>query len=565
MTRTQREPITPVQFRAASATLSPAEFRGKAFWLRTLAMFFALGFAAILAATASGQVPKYDVLPVDQRIDENLNTVQRVARTYGTARDLSSFPANEAAGVQRYFSQYVPAKITQLDTPHMINDVMGHARATLESGLRSGTPGSGNVMRWLYLGLKPVAVGNYLPAARINAIQFIARLSRPPAQRGGLPRPYPFVIKDMKEIYDDANNPDGVRAAALKGIERYVRYRGTIDDAAKAELVQSMTQLLESDPPVGRDELAHAFLQRYAVSILTNLSTDASLGKQLVSISTNEDKPDLIALHSAAALARLPGKMAEGDVQTKEVLMQWSKRILNAYEAEHARLSALDKATTQTRQPAAPETFLKETKDPNEKAAVRPGMGMGMGMEMEMMMDDDMYSSGMDMDMMMEDDASMMSMMSMMGMGRAAAEKPQPPEIVASRKKLNFVLQQVLQGVIGNGKPVEDVESIQPQSGLMAATPADSMESTKKWLEAFFDLTTQLNDTTLADRRGYVKSLGEQIESLEALASGKAVEPKAVIQAPIFGLGDAVEPDAADAQPAPAAAELVPGMDATNN
>ncbi|QEF99189.1 hypothetical protein Mal15_32490 [Stieleria maiorica] len=576
MTRTQRHTPTLVQLRVVAATLAETDQRHKRLGFGGLALFIVLAAAAMLASTASGQAAKYDVLQVEQLIDENLNTVQREARTYGTSRDLSNFPANKLAVVQRYFQQYVPAKITQPNATHQINDVMGHARAVMESAVRSQTPGAGNVMRWLYAGLKPVAEGNYQPAARINAIQFIAGLTRPPLQRGGVPRPYSFVLNDMKKIYDDANNPDGVRAAALQGIERFVRYSAADDSAivaVKDELTQSMTQLLESDPPTGRDELAHAFLQRYAVSILTNLSTDATLGKQLVSISTDEDNPNLIALHSAAAIARLPGKMAEGEVETNEVLKQWAKRVLAAYKSELDRLGQLEKnSNTRISQPPAPETFLKETK---EKAPVAPGMRGESMMGM-----DDMYGMEMDMEMEMGEMGGMEmdSMMSMMGMGmRPMAAKPQPAEIVASRKKLNHVLQQVLLGVTGQGKVVEDVESLQASSGLLASTPADARDATKKWLTALFDLTSQLNEPTLDTRRKYVTALEEQVATLESLASGKAVQKRATSGAPVFRFGNPLEaadpgneaeagpPAAAPPAAAPPAAPADAGLDSLLN
>ncbi|PAY21450.1 hypothetical protein CKO51_01065 [Rhodopirellula sp. SM50] len=558
MTRTQRATINPAPCRAVAVSVPQTELRRKQLGIRVLALFVALAAAGIVAATASGQAAKYDVLDVEPLIDDNLATVQREARTYATSRDLSGFSQNKIAVVQRYFQQYVPAKITQPDATHQINDVMGHVRGVMDSAVRSQTPGAGNVMRWLYGGLKPVAMGNYQPAARINAIQFIARLARPPAQRGGIPRPYSFVLTDLKSIYDDANNSDGVRAAALQGIERYVRYSPSNDATlagVKDELTQSMTQLLESDPPTGRDELAHAFLQRYAVSILTQMSTDASIGKQFVSISTDENKPNLIALHSAAAIARLPGKMPEGDVETQEVLKQWSKRVLAAYQSELARLAKLDKTTTTqgVRQPAAPESFLKETKDPNEKTAAALGMRGESMMEMDDMYGMEMEMEGMEMEGM--DESMDMSMMGMgMGMGmRPLAAKPQPAEIVASRKKLNHVLQQVLMGVTGQGKVVEDVESIQATGGLMASAPADALAATKQWLTSLFEVTGQLNDNTLDTRKKYVTALEEQVATLEALAEGRSVTKRASTNAPVFRFGNPLDP-AADAE-APAAGE----------
>lgn len=560
MTRTHRDFILPVQSKSASVAICSPELERSNVVLRTVALFFALAIAGLLAVNASAQAVKYDVLPVPANIDAALSTYQRAASGYATARDISGLPANQVAGIQNYFQVYVPAKITQLDTAYQINEIMGHVTTTMQRAVRSQTPGAINVMRWLYGGLKPVAMGNYQPAARINAIHFIARLAKPPATRGGLPRPYGFVLTDMKKIYLEQSNSDGVRAAALQGLDRFVRYTppNQIDAQSKQQLITEMTQLLQAEAPPGRDPLAHAFLQRYAVNILTNLSTDASLGKQLVSISTNEANPNLIALYSAAAIAKLPGKMAEGDVKTQEVLMQWAKRVLKSYESELTRLEDLDKKRIAKRQPPRPDSFVGQ-KNPQSTETAMPQMGM------DGMMEEEGYGMEQDMDMGMEMGMEMGSMMMGGGMGMRSTggtEKPQPVEIVASRKTLNYALQQVLLGVTGVGKVAEDVETIQPTAGLMAATPADAMEETKEWLQSINDIAGQLNDRSLITRRDYVKSLEGQIVILAALSQGKPVTEKMIEEIDPFNrtFGDD-DPTAPPAAGAPPAAEAMPAAD----
>ncbi|MCO8123906.1 hypothetical protein NHH03_19325 [Stieleria sp. TO1_6] len=519
--------------------------------IRWVALFFALGFAALVAGTVSGQKPKYQVMELDEQIDKNLSAYQREASLYATAQDVSSIPENRALGVRKYFQIYVPSKITQPDATDQISEIMSHAISSMDRGIRSKTAGGNDVMKWLYMGLKPVAVGNYQPAARINAILFISRLARPPAQRGGLPQPYPFVLADMLAIYGDAAAPAAVRAAALQGLERFVRYTppASIPAAAKEQLNLEMTKLLESQPAPGQDELVHAFLQRYAVNILSNLSTDATLGKQLVSLSTNESSPNLIALHSAAAIASLPQKMAAGDFETKEVLSQWSQRVLKAYESEVKRLKALDPSQQQkARQPVAPESFLKK-KVEKTAATARTMMGGS-----DMMMDDSMYDDMM-MDSSMMDDSMMGMDMMMMGGGRrmmGMTDKPQPAEIIASRKKLNHVLEQVLRGVTGSGQLVEDVDSIEPTAGLIAATPAESLPNVKIWIESINTLAGELNDRSMIERRAFVKALEANVESLKELAKGKAVVAREPIeQFPMgFGFGDQPAENAGGQPPA---------------
>ena len=107
----------------------------------------------------------------------------------------------------------------------------------------------------------------------------------------------------------------------------------------------AMNDLLSSDPPAGRSEQAHAFLQRYAVDILDLMrpKDDAALGEQLISISTEINKPDLIALHSMARLGRMSQEMQGKVAEPADVLGSWAARVLKAFESELARLQALER------------------------------------------------------------------------------------------------------------------------------------------------------------------------------------------------------------------------------
>ncbi|MDM4016745.1 hypothetical protein [Roseiconus lacunae] len=550
---------SPAQAKAEAATASSQTSR-QSYLLAMLTLGMLAAFA-VLASNASGQAPKYEVLEVEELIDKNVTTIERRTRMFLTMDDISSVPANEMAVFGRFYGQYIPAKITQPDALHEINDIMAPAYNVTTRAMRSPTAGTNRAMNWLYQGMKRVAMGNYQPPARVNAITFISRLARPAGQRGGVPQPYPFVGEDMKQIYMDESAPDGVRAAALQGLERYARYTpiARFDEGMLAEIKQAMEALLASDPPSGRDPLAHAFLQRYAVSILTYISEDASIGKQFVSISTNDAQPNLIGLHSAAALAGLPGKLTAADVKTNEVLQKWAGRVLKSFKSEIDRLERMEKKMTSQSQPSPPESFLKQTElatQPNRRMAGMDMMNMDAGYD-EMM-------GGMNGSMMeMEDQMDPMSMMMGMGMGMGmrSLEKPQPPEVVATRKKLNFALQQIVLGLTGKPDAITDPESLpnpQEAAGLLAATPPGEMESVKAWVSAMIDVQTALNDKSVGTAREFSKKLTEQIETLTALAEGKSVTKKATTDQPFF-LGAPEEN--ADPQP-PADDSAAPAADA---
>ncbi len=144
-------------------------------------------------------------------------------------------------------------------------------------------------------------------------------------------------------------------------------------------------------------------------------------------------------------------------------------------------------------------------------------------------------------------DESMMGGMMGMGMGMVPQAKPQPPEVLASRRRINYVLQQFLMGA--TGKP-DVVENPKPAGLLTTVNEADKAE-VDQWIKTVGEVVGKVNDETLDDRKKFVLALTEQVKLLREL-SGVVVEEEA---------GAAAVPGAAaanDALGAPAA-PLVPG------
>lgn len=549
----------------------------RANWLSIVALIIAFVVAAVFVGQANGQAPKYDVAKFKgaANIDANLKTYKTLASGFARAKDQSKFNADQMAKIQEFYSRYVPAKLTQYQQPTQMNEMMELVNTAITRSIRAKSKNYSTIGRWLFPVMRQIASNNYHPAARINAIQFISKIGSPTSQ--GFVIPHPMVLQELLPIYQNKKNPDGVIAAALQGMEQFVRFNSPARASAKTKqsyqvLSKEMDQLLNDPAPAGRDELAHAFLQRYAVSILSALAADGSLGKQLISISTNDQNPNLLALHSAAAVGSLPAKMQEGDVEHDKVLKQWATRILDAYNKEIERIESLSSSTTVTRtaQPPAPERFLKTTTVEEEvEKPRRTGAGMGMGMDMmgmeeEMMgMDEDMM--GMDMEemgMMMGGEMGMgMGMMN--GFGQMAA-KPQPAEVVASRRQLNYVIQQILLGVTGEAKVYEDVAELKPSGGVIAATPAASVTEVQDWLTTVYEVTTSLNDETLDNQKAFLKALKEQVVLLEELINSTGKQKNADPNA-IPGGFDPLAQFGAPAKQEPAQPNAVqPNMDALN-
>ncbi len=466
---------------------------------------------------------KYDVIAMHPAFaDEKIvQRMERAAKGLVTQRDLASY--SEMSYAKPYFLNYIPAKITQPEASGEISSLVNESLQLYIRAQRSRNPGGDQMLLWLDESMKKIATGNYSPAARINATLVLVKLEQKPISSDGPPVPYFRAYSTLLALYQDAKNPDGVRAAALQGVHRMVTYGfPLLPDNMKAPLSVEMKKLLKEATPAGRSPKAHAFMQRYAVDILDVIApaNDNSLATELVSLSTAKDQPDLIALYSAARLGTLP--RLDGQVpEPATVLQSWSARALQAFEAELARLTALTRPVAVTDQPPAPEQMIQE-----KPKVTSPMGGMGMDSGYEDMMEGSMMDPGYDESMMgdsMNYDMEMMNGYGMGGYGMAVPEaNPQPPEVIASRKKLNYMLQQLQRGVTGSG-----VAGPPRQAGglLKVAGEADKV-TVENWVTTIGDVVTNLNDKTHDDREKYMEALRAQIAVLRELA-GLAPAPAA--------------------------------------
>ncbi len=537
--------------RAVSATVRDTRRRVV---FAMIVLFLAAGLVATFTVTASGQRPNYDVIKLNPAFEQpaNLKRMQDAAKRIAGTRD-DSFPQRNVA--EAFFKTYVPAKITQPDATTEITPLIDEVMLRMSAAQRSKSSFASAIMGWVYRGLKPVAVGNYQPAARISAIVAISRIDEKPADLGKSipPTPLRYIVTDFLPIYEDEKNPDGVRAAALQGIHRYVMFAApSVTGANLTKLKSLMNDLLTQDPPADRSPKAHAYLQRFAVDILSALrgKSDPVLGQQLISISTEAKNPDLIALHSAARI----GEMAT-DIRGKvdapdQVLGQWTVRAMRAFQYEAIRLKALDRPRQVTPQPRKPRTVVRPATEPQPvpgRSMMDDGEGMDEGMEEEMMSE---YGEGM---MEMDDEYDSMMMMS----PTQRRSNPQPPEVFVSRRKLNYILQQLHLGATGSTKA--GVPS-QP-GGLLAGVADDKKADIETWVTSMGDVLTALNDETLDDRKKYIEGLLAQVEILRGIAGPAAEQAEAAAPleipnvSPVVAAAVTGKVEAVGSEPPPAADE----------
>ena len=224
-------------------------------------MILVLSFVAgiFMASRASGQA----AFPYDSvAMPEGLKDEAVVRRVEGIAKSFATTGNGDQAMVNGYFKVYVPAKMTAPDGIKDLTAVTQEAANLLVRAQRSNNQAVIQRITLLLLeSMKGVAEGNYHPAARINAILLLSRLDRQPANPATKTPPLPLeqTLPILLSLYQDANNVDGVRAAALHGIHRHVRFGFPgIDAESRGTITQEMTSLLNAPAPAGRNAKAHA-------------------------------------------------------------------------------------------------------------------------------------------------------------------------------------------------------------------------------------------------------------------------------------------------------------------
>ncbi|WP_233215053.1 hypothetical protein [Rhodopirellula bahusiensis] len=502
--------------------------RAKRIWILCVVMVLCWLFSGIASAQ------KYEVIEdaaVAGAKPEQISNFERAAKTLATTRKPEQLTASLKNNARIYVERIVPYRMVRKENLNEMGPMLASLEKSLTNAQRINNPGSKSLLGYVYGGMSKVASGNHIPAARINAVLVLGRLDSRPydGATGRPPTPlaavYPNLFNTLVGLYENEEEVDGVRAAALQSLHRVAMYGFTsLAAEPKAKLTQLMTDLLDAPAPEGRDPKAHAYLQRSAVDILHYVSTpdDTSLGKQLISISTDEEKPDLIALYSAAQLGDMTEQLNGQVADTEGVLKSWSRRAFDTVESELKRLKALDRtAKMAVKQPPSPDTFLgvkeekKKKKDKSRTGGGMMGGDMGMdsmmgGMDMDMGMESMM--SGMDMDMDRGMESMMMGGMGMMG-GMAAA-KPQPPEVALSRRRITYVLQQLMQGAVGS----REAEIPSDPKGLISAASDEDKSVLTSWMDDVRPIAEAINDDMLDDKKKWMESLEEQRVALAKLA-----------------------------------------------
>lgn len=507
--------------------------RSRARWFFSLLVVATLLF---LTSQAFGQAPaaapgKLISEPMDAALlAKPAVTAMEQARKEGVGkRDLSP-QWEKFAAFNAYYKRYVFGKMKDQAFIGEIGSLTQSLLDDLDRASKAGSPAATLIRDSIIEIAKGVAPNNYHPASRINATLLLALVDDAPEdpRTRKPPTPSAAAFVPLVQLYMKPEYPDGVRAAALQGIARHVSLGAVKSPQYRTGVASMMMQLAKSEPPAGRSPAAHAFMQRYAVDILgvladPNASPDTA--KTLVALSTDKEKPSLIAAYAAAKISTIqPGKQQLEKLP--EVLQVWAARAADTIEGELKRIERLDPPLAVRDQPAMP----------TDDTAVRQ---MGQDGSEEMMGSDyasdmESYDPGMtDTSMGMESEYG-----DMYGMGgMMPVANPQPLEVITSRRRINHILQQLQLGVTGVVTPGAPSK---PGGLLGSATPADQA-AFDTWITTVNDVFTAVNANTLDDRLKFVTELKTQLDVLRELSGVNVEEDPNAIPAPAMNAVDPLD------------------------
>ena len=119
-----------------------------------------------------------------------------------------------------------------------------------------------------------IAMGNYHPAARYNAILLIGSLDQTPATRNQPPTPLPAATKALIAVLDrdeiaGVRVPISAKVGALVGLERHARF-GIDEQYADQVAKSSLTVIGQAEPPVDVSRGVHHWMKCIAARVLVN-------------------------------------------------------------------------------------------------------------------------------------------------------------------------------------------------------------------------------------------------------------------------------------------------------
>jgi hypothetical protein len=296
----------------------------------------AVALAALLAAgwlvqgparSAKAQGPAasgYRIIPINpgaERDPKLRSDVLRILRDGDISGD-GQFGEEEQKRLQAYYWGYslprwtLPEYRSELaGNPEQLEKTTRGLRVELQNELRNGRNEAAFafvtdlVLKSMENLARPYPAGErvFHPATRINAMLMIGELgANPPAGFGDVPPPLSDALPVMFKHLQDPEQIDGVRVAALVGINRHADLGGIETPQARQAIVNAMVALMNSPQPPERSADGHAWMRSQAADILGKLGIAAAgVPQGLTAMVADAALPISVRCVPAEALGKL--------------------------------------------------------------------------------------------------------------------------------------------------------------------------------------------------------------------------------------------------------------------
>lgn len=366
----------------------------------------------VWAGTSLAQPRDYKVAPdrdASFDIEPGLKASDLVRKTALVKRDLrvrrsamrelllgNSFTATQQEDLEKWYLGYEFPTLT-LYTPEALGELYEGRKRLLRDELSpsTNTAAHDHLVGLAFNFFKKVAVEDYHPAVRYNAMLIVSELNERELKRSGStsapPRALPAALSFMIQQYKNPDQVDAVRLASLLGIARHVQLDAQVEGAPQAEWIPqaewqeirglALDLVRTREAPAGRSDDGHDWMRRRGVEVLSWLAAtklDQEIVDEIVARVSDSDEHRSVRCESALALNTVKFLPESGKPRLGSTPMK-----LNAREAAAGLVQfVVDGATTDVERVAK---YIKSLQEAEEiysgiGGGGMSGAGMGRGM-----------------------------------------------------------------------------------------------------------------------------------------------------------------------------------------
>ncbi|RMF97044.1 MAG: hypothetical protein D6741_10435, partial [Planctomycetota bacterium] len=248
----------------------------------------------------------YIELPIDESLKARASDVKRILRDGNYASVASGQQL-----IKDYYNKYALPRWTHADNRGKLAALRRELIGSELGGARNGGQPHDDVVQLAFNTLRNFAVNAQIdPAVRFNAVLAIGELNAKEKPIGNQPPvPYQPALPVLMQLFEDANQADVIRAAALIGLERHVALGISDANFRDSQLIPALiSTATAATPPAGRDPEVHSWFRARAINVLgmfQSPGSDGSLAAAFINIAGDETESPRVRLAACYALGNL--------------------------------------------------------------------------------------------------------------------------------------------------------------------------------------------------------------------------------------------------------------------